>query len=96
MWLGDGEGSQKSVGLNVETPKNDKKQQYFYKLYHPPFLQRSSDIKTDYTGYLITRMQAIGIGSLSIVSTKSERQFHSFFCLFTVKRRHSVSFCSRM
>lgn len=28
---GDGEGSQKkSVGLNVETPKNDNKQQYFY------------------------------------------------------------------
>lgn len=96
VWMGDGEGViKKSVGLNVETPKNDNKQQYFYKVIPSPFLQRSTEckynIKTDYTRYFITRMLEICRGSLSNVSTKSEGQFLSFSCAFTVLRRHRVS-----
>lgn len=56
MWMGDGEGSQKNnVGLNVETPKIDNKQQYFYKVILSTLFYKGlhsvNILKTDYTGY---------------------------------------------
>lgn len=62
--MGDGEGSPKSVGLNVGTPKNDNIQPYFYEAILSILSTRSKECrcntKTDYTGYLITWMLEIG------------------------------------